>query len=45
MGKGEIHTGFWQGGLKEENLGDPGIYGRIILKIDLQGVGWRHGLD
>jgi hypothetical protein len=33
MGKGEVHTGFWWGDLREgDHLGDPGVDGRIILK-------------
>ena len=32
-GRGEVHTGFWWGNLREsDNLGDTGIGGRIILK-------------
>ena len=32
-GKGEVHTGFWWGNLRErDNLGDVRIDGRIILK-------------
>jgi hypothetical protein len=32
-GKREVHTGFWWGDLREgDHLGDPGVYGRIILK-------------
>jgi hypothetical protein len=34
MGKREMHTGFWRGNLREgDHLGDPGIDGRIILKL------------
>jgi hypothetical protein len=46
-GRGEVHTGFWCGDLREgDNLKDPGIEGRIILKLIFKkwdGVG--HGLD
>ena len=32
-GKGEVHTGIWWGNLIErDNLKDPDIDGRIILK-------------
>jgi hypothetical protein len=32
-GKGEVHTGFWRGNLREgEHLEDPGVDGRIISK-------------
>jgi hypothetical protein len=32
--KREVHTGFWWGDLREGNhLGDPGVDGRIILKL------------
>jgi hypothetical protein len=35
-GKRDIHTGFWSGDLREgDNLGDPGVDGRIILKWPL----------
>jgi hypothetical protein len=33
MGKGESHTGFWCGNLKErDDLGDLGVDGMIILR-------------
>jgi len=32
-GRGEVHTGFWWGDLREgDNLGDLGVVGRIMLK-------------
>jgi hypothetical protein len=32
-GRGEVHTGFWWGNLKErDRLGDTGVDGRIILR-------------
>jgi len=43
-GRGEVHTGFWWGNLRNrDHLDDPGISGRI--QMDLQEVGWGHGLD
>jgi hypothetical protein len=34
MGRGEAYTGFWWGNLGErDKLGDPGLDGRIILKL------------
>jgi hypothetical protein len=36
-----MHTGFSWGNLREEvHLKDPGVGGRIILKLDLLEVGW-----
>jgi len=33
MGRGEVHTGFWWGNLRERDcLEDPDIDGRIILR-------------
>jgi len=46
MGRTEMHTGFWWGNQRErDNLENPGINWRIILKwIFKQWDGW-HGLD
>ena len=31
-GRGEVHTGFWWGNLREgDQLGDPGLGGKIVL--------------
>jgi hypothetical protein len=46
--RGEVHTGFWWGNLKEiGHLEDPGIDGGTILKWILKLVGLRgmYGLD
>jgi len=46
MGRGEVHTGFWMGNLKERDyLEDPGIYGRIILRWIFRKWDGRHGLE
>jgi hypothetical protein len=31
-GRGEVHTAVWWGDLKDRNLGNLGVNGRIILK-------------
>jgi hypothetical protein len=44
--RGEVHTGFWWENLRErDNVKDPGVEGKGNIKIDLQEVGWRLGLD
>jgi hypothetical protein len=44
-GRGEVHTGFWWGNLRErDHLEDPGVNGRTILKRIFRkldgGMGW-----
>jgi hypothetical protein len=42
---GDAYTGFWRGNLTgRDDLGDPGVDGRINFKMDLQEVG-REGID
>jgi hypothetical protein len=44
-GRGEVHTGFWWGDLREgDHLGDPGVDGRIILKWIFKQSEWG-GMD
>jgi hypothetical protein len=48
LGRGEACTGLWWGNLRErDNLGDPGVDGRIILRwiIRKWGVGICNGLS
>jgi hypothetical protein len=44
MGKRKVHTEFWWGDLREDDhMGDPGVYGRIILKWNFEK--WDGGMD
>jgi len=37
MGRGEVHTGFWCGNMRErDHVEDPGLDGRIILRLILR---------
>jgi hypothetical protein len=43
-GKREVHTGFWEGDLREDDhLGDPSVDGRMILKWIFKK--WDGGMD
>jgi hypothetical protein len=45
-GRGEVHTGFWWGTLKEgDHLKDLGIDGRIILKCIFKKWNWGSGMS
>jgi len=42
MGRGEVHAGFWWRNLREINhLEDPGVDGRIILRLIFSKWGGR----
>ena len=44
--RGEVHTGFWWGNMRErDHLGDPGVDGRIVLKQFFGSGTWGYGLD
>ena len=46
MGRGEVHTGFWWGNLRErDHLEDPGVDGIIILKWNFKKWDGEYGLD
>jgi hypothetical protein len=45
VGRREVHKGFWWASEGKNHLEDPGVDGKIILKMDLQEVGWGHGVD
>jgi len=46
MGRDEAYTGFWWGNLRErDHLGDPGVDGKIVLKLISRKWMWRCGLD
>jgi hypothetical protein len=40
-----VHTEFWCGNREGDQLDDPGLDGRIILKCIFEKCGSRHGLD
>jgi len=45
-GTREVHTGYWWGHLRESDyLEDPDERWDDNIKINLQGMGWDHGLD
>ena len=42
--RGDVHTGFWRGNLRENHLQDTGVDGMIILKWIFETGVWREGM-
>jgi hypothetical protein len=46
MGRAQVHTGFWDGNLRDrDHLEDPGIDGRIILGLIFRKLDGEQGVD
>jgi hypothetical protein len=44
-GRGDVYTGFLWGNLRERDHFEDRRRWEDNIKMDLQDVGWRHGLD
>jgi hypothetical protein len=44
-GREQVHIGFWRGNLSERHFGKPSRRWENNIKMDLQEVGWGHGID